>query len=142
MKTLLIAAVTFLSVQLVSYAADGAVLPDFAKAYPEEKITHQMKVEGIENYTYFTNLTFEEMKQGMAKFLAEGWKADKVDEEELKMVAGPLKAQGMELSGVAKFSNEEFPEVMVMVMHMTMKAAPDGKKFTASVMVTGGKAAE
>ena len=140
MKTLFIAAVTFLSLQLLSYAADEAVLPDFAKAYPEEKIAHQMKIKGIENYTYFTNLTFEEMKQGMIKFLVEGWKEDKVDDEELQMVAGPLKAQGMELSGVAKFSNEEFPEVMVMIMHMTMKAVPDGKKFTASVMVTGKKA--
>jgi len=139
MKTSLIAAVTFLSVQFVAQAADKAVLPDFAKAYPEEKIAHKMNLPGMENYTYLTNVTFDEWKQKMIIFLAEGWQESKVAGAELEMIAEPLKAQGMELSGVAKFSNEEFPGVMVIVMHMSMQAAPEGKKFSATVTVTGKK---
>ena len=105
---------------IVLHAADEAVLPDFSNAYPGEKMFKKHKREGFEDYRYHTNLTFDQWRQGMAKFLGEGWKEEKLSDKELDQYLESVGRKVMEISGMARFSSEPFPGIKVEVMHLKM----------------------
>ena len=130
--TLIIAFCTSLS------AKEAKALPDFTKAFPQDKLFQQTKISGIETYGYATNLSFAELKKQFIKFLGEGWSEEVTDPEVKKATDEAMKQQGMTLEGNVLFTNPDFPKVQIGLTQMKMEL--EGKKFLANITVLAKQA--
>lgn len=119
------------------YAEDSKDLPDFTKAFPQEKLFQQTKISKIETYVYATNVPFVDLKEQFTKFLGKGWMLPEVDPETKKATNEAMKKQGMTFEGNVLFSHQDYPGIKVALTQMKMEL--EGKKFIVNITVLGKK---
>ncbi|NNC89603.1 MAG: hypothetical protein HKN82_14200 [Akkermansiaceae bacterium] len=116
-------------------AEESKGIPDLAKAFPTEKLFNQTNLEGLESYSYATNLEFAELKKKFGEYLGKDWK---VDPEIEKATKEAMEKRDLAMEGNSLFSNPEFPGVQIGLTQIKMEL--EGKKFVASVTVIRDRA--
>jgi len=140
MKPVYLLLILFLTFRLNLGAEEVKTLPDFAKAFPQEKLLLQSKVAGIETYGYATNLPFKDIKKLFIEFLGNGWVEPETNPEVEEATSEMIEQQGMTLEGNVLFSNSAYAEVQIGLTQMKMDL--DGKQFLVNITVLGIKQSE
>ena len=133
MKNLTTIVFALLFVVASSFAEEGKALPDFSKAFAEEKLWSQTQMEEIETYSYATDRSFKELKKRFTKYLGESWKELKIDEDVEAEINKSMAENDMQLSGNIIYTNDSFPDVQVGLTQMEMDFM--GKSYLVNVTV-------
>jgi hypothetical protein len=100
-------------------------LPDFSKALPKAVLWNQTKLNGIETYSYATDVEFSDLKKRFIKFLGRGWTeasmADVLDDTSEKITRNVI------------FTNPDYPGIQVGLTLMGMEFM--GKQFMVSITI-------
>jgi hypothetical protein len=108
-------------------------LPDFSKSFPKEKLWSQTQLEGIETYSYATDLSFDELRKLFTKYLGDDWKELKIDEATKAEMDEMMAGDDTKFSGNIIFTNEAFPDAQVGLTQMEMSLM--GKSYLVNVTV-------
>lgn len=87
-------------------------LPDLDKALAGGKLIHRAdpKLMIGFRYEYASNVSFEDLKMELQEFLGPDWKENEKNPRATKAFQKVMKAEGIDLVGMATFSNPAFPE--------------------------------
>jgi hypothetical protein len=125
MKMLSVLLFMLTSVAGLAFADQASSLPDFSKAFPEETLWDQTKLDDLETYSYATNVEFKDLKKIFVQFLGHGW--TEVSMEEV------LDDAQEGIKGSVIFTNSDHPGIQVGLTQMSMEFME--KQFMVNVTV-------
>jgi hypothetical protein len=112
MKTMIALVIAMLSISPTVLADLPNRLPDLDKALAGGKLIHRPDPKLVIGfrYEYASNASFEDLKKELKEFLGPDWKEQERNPRATKAFQKVMKAEGIDIVGMATFSNPAFPE--------------------------------
>lgn len=129
MKTKLTILSGLLSISLMVDAEVQNQVPDLGNALTGGKLIHRVdpKLMAGFQYEYGANASFENLKKDLKEFLGDDWEEKEENPRYKKAFRKVMEAQGIDLVGIATFSNPAFPEKKITLLMKHEKS--EGKEW-------------